>query len=361
MEKNKGLSPDNNAVRKIVFPVKLGIEPMQRLLIADFADDVEYEALEPQLFNDSINGKGLRVLRYRKDKKVDVYWQPGVFVDINTFNIGAGIGDFEEVEMSASCFEVDEYGINLHLAFNDKQNRTVEMRIKENTPNNRRIRFLAPVGNDIEKPKQFFLAYMLDFDFVKKRGTSFSASIGDRHLKPASFPLLRNFKKVFFARYSLRPSVGVMNPPMSIPLIFESQFPAIKYVEGMNVSINKNGNIESINREYENINYEIKFFPAFPNMLDLQDNQPVKGKWEFKIAQDLITSGTFSLNNYNGVVSAEIDVTGLWKPVGLPFSLNLFTKIAGFFRKWPATYKWIATVDFNDSFKMSSSWIRKEK
>ena len=358
MKYKRNVPYDSSIKTKIIFPLKLGVEPMQRLLIANFTDD-EYEALEPQMFNDSINGKGLRVLRYRKDRKVDVYWQPGVFVDPNTFNIGAGIGDFEKVKIDPACFEVDDRGINIHLAFIDKQKRKVEMRIRENTFNNKRMRFLAPVGNDIEKPKQFFLAYMLGFDFVKKKGTFFSASIGDRSLKPSPFPLLRNFKKVFFARYSIQPSVGVINPPMSMPLIFESNVPSITVVDDINISINKNGNIETINREYESIKYEIHFFPEFPNLTCIQDNKPVKGKWEFHIAQDLITSGNFFLNKQAGVVSVEIDVTGSWKPVNLPLSLKVFTMVLRFFRNWPATYRWIGEVDFNNDLKMSGSWIRK--
>ncbi|MBN1198618.1 MAG: hypothetical protein JXA23_04630, partial [Bacteroidales bacterium] len=61
-----------------LFPLRLSREPLKRLLVATIKDDPEYEAIEPQLFDNSIPGQGLRVLMYRKDKKVDVYWQPGV-------------------------------------------------------------------------------------------------------------------------------------------------------------------------------------------------------------------------------------------------------------------------------------------
>jgi hypothetical protein len=53
------------------------VAPMEKLLVATFRGDPEFEAIEPQVFNDPVNGTGMRVLRYRKDGTVDVYWQPG--------------------------------------------------------------------------------------------------------------------------------------------------------------------------------------------------------------------------------------------------------------------------------------------
>jgi len=84
------------SLRQIMLPIRLGIDPMERLLVASFKGDPEFEGLEPQVFDDPVNGKGMRVLRYRKLGKVDVYWQHGVHVDRSTFTVGSGIGDFAE-------------------------------------------------------------------------------------------------------------------------------------------------------------------------------------------------------------------------------------------------------------------------
>ena len=70
------MTTDNRSLRRIVLPIRLGIDPMERLLVASFKGDPEFEGFEPQVFDDLINGKGMRVLRYRKDGKIDVYWQP---------------------------------------------------------------------------------------------------------------------------------------------------------------------------------------------------------------------------------------------------------------------------------------------
>lgn len=108
---------DTPSQRRIILPIRLGIDPMERLLVADFKGDPEFQGIEQQVFDDPINGKGMRVLRYRKDGKVDVYWQPGVRVDKNTFTVGSGIGDFGEVKIKPARLEITGHYVNLHMAF----------------------------------------------------------------------------------------------------------------------------------------------------------------------------------------------------------------------------------------------------
>ncbi|NJD78907.1 MAG: hypothetical protein FIB08_17745 [Candidatus Methanoperedens sp.] len=69
------IATDSLSWRHLVLPIRVGIEPMERLLVTSFKNDPEFEGLEPQVFDDPINGKGMRVLRYRKDGMVDVYLQ----------------------------------------------------------------------------------------------------------------------------------------------------------------------------------------------------------------------------------------------------------------------------------------------
>lgn len=113
-------------LRRIILPIRVGIDPMERLLVASFKGDPEFEGLEPQVFDDPINGRGMRVLRYRKDGKVDVYWQPGVYVDRRIFAVGKGIGDFAETTMEPAHLKITELGVDLHVAFTDAQGRLHE-------------------------------------------------------------------------------------------------------------------------------------------------------------------------------------------------------------------------------------------
>lgn len=345
---------------KIVLPIQLAVDPMERLIVVSFKGDSEFEMFEPQMFYDPINGKGLRIIRYRKDKRVDVYWQPGVFVDRNSFNLGAGLGDFAETEMSPSCFEFTGFGVNVEIAFTDIQGRKVELFIRENSSNINRSPFLAPVGKDIDDPKQFFLAYMHGFDFVKKTGTFFHAEIGGRLLVPSSFPIIRNFKRVFFIRYSTHPVTGIMNPPMVKPIEFDLDSPGCKSTNGMNVYVNESNRVEKMCAGDGIERVEMRFSPAFPSLLDLCNDEIVSGHWTFSISDDSITGGKYCLLRKGEKVKVEFDVTQHWKPSKLPFGFKMLTIIIRSFCKWPSTYTWKGTVMLGDELSLEGEWKRKK-
>ncbi len=48
-------------VRRMRFslPIRVGLDSMEGLLIATFDGDPEFESIEPQVFDDPINGKGM--------------------------------------------------------------------------------------------------------------------------------------------------------------------------------------------------------------------------------------------------------------------------------------------------------------
>jgi hypothetical protein len=165
------MTTGNLSLRRMVLPIRLGIDPMEGLLVANFEGDPEFEGLDPQVFDDPINGRGMRVLRYREDEKVDVYWQPGVHVDRSPFAVGKGIGDFMETTMEPVHLKITERGVDLHVAFTDAQGRKVELRVHEDSSGKQGFPLLAPVGADIDKPTQLFLVYMPDIDFVRRTGS----------------------------------------------------------------------------------------------------------------------------------------------------------------------------------------------
>jgi hypothetical protein len=89
---------------RLLLPIRLGMDPMERLLVASLKGDPEFEALEPQVFDDERNGHGMRMLRYRHDGRVDIYFQPGVHVDLVRYTIGTGVGDFTETTIDPCRF-----------------------------------------------------------------------------------------------------------------------------------------------------------------------------------------------------------------------------------------------------------------
>ncbi len=353
------MTTGNQSVRRMVLPIRLGIDPMERLLVASFKGDPEFEGLEPQVFDDPINGKGMRVLRYRKDGKVDVYWQPGVRVDRNTFAVGAGIGDFAETTIEPAHFEITKSSLDLHVAFTDAQGRKVELRVHEDAPGKNGFPLLAPMGADVEKPPKLMLVYMPSIDLVRRSGSLVEGRIGDHTLRPASLPVLLNWHRVWFVRYVPMPIIGTLNPPMSQPVVVELPAPGSAEFEGMTVVVDGDGSVTWISAGHEPRKVEVGFFPGFPNLLEIPDHSSAAGRWTIHIARVKITGGLYSASREGDRVAVELDVTEPWKPSGLPLSMELFTRIVPMFRTWPATYRWQGVVELGAKTIMSGAWERK--
>jgi len=342
---------------QFVFPFLLGIEPIKRLLVISFEDDSEYEMIEPQFFNDSFFGKGLRILMYRRDKKIDVYTQPGVYFDSTTFAIGKGLGYANETLMSPDLFEISKTGVDVDIAFTDYKGRRIELFIKENSKIHDPLPFLAPVGNDIDKPSKLLLAYMQEFDFVKREGTIIRAQIGDRKLLPSNFAVKRNGQKTYFARYASKLTIGEINPPTDTLFVFENS--QGNFRDGIhNFCLNQEQMLTNYWIDYGSDRVELKFEKGFPNLISLPQNQQVRGTWNYVVSGTIITGGDYLLLRKGDFVSIEMDVTRKWEPKDLPLSLRAFTYFVRSFRVWPTTYKWTGRANLIDK-SIQGKWQRK--
>jgi hypothetical protein len=346
--------------RQVILPIRVGLDPMEKLLIATIKDDPEFEGIEPQVFDDAINGKGMRVLRYRKNGKVDVYWQPGVHVDSSTFTVGAGLGDFAETPIEPARFEITEQGVDLHLAFTDAQGRNNELQIRE-AAGERGFPLLAPVGADVEKPTRLFLVYMPDIKLVRFTGSLFEGHIGDRPLHSASFPIPLHGHRWRFIRYVAGPVIGTLNPPTHQPLVVEVAVPGNAEVDGMSAAVDAHGSVARLTTGQEANCVEVEFLPSFPSLVDLPNGGSASGRWSIQITGVHITGGTYGLSREGLRAALELDVTEHWRPIGLPLSMELFTRVVGMFRTWPATYRWRGTVKLGAKPAMSGAWERTGK
>ncbi len=302
---------------------------------------------------------GGSVLRYRKDGRVDVYWQPGVRVDRGTFTIGKGIGDFAEVKIEPAHLKITERGVDLHVAFTDAQGRQVELSVREDFHGKQGFPLLAPVGADVEKPLKFFLVYMPGIDLVRRTGSLVEGRIGDRILHPASIPILLRWHRVWFIRYAAMPVIGTLNPPMSKPLIVDVPLQGSAEVEGMTVVVDGDGSVARISAGKEPRQVQVDFTPAFPNLPDIPEGGSASGRWSIRIAGVLITGGSYSASSKGDHAAIELDVTEQWKPSGLPLCMELFTRVVRMFRTWPTSYRWRGFVDFGEASVMSGAWERK--
>lgn len=344
--------------KPFLFPFYIDLDPMERLMVASIKNDPEFTMIEPQYFCDQINGRGLRVLLYRRDGKVDVYWQKGVIVNRDTITIGSGINFFQEVEMDPSEFNITDTGVKCHLKFKDSVGKRVELKVFENAQGIKPFSFLAPVGKDILDPKRLFLAHMLSFDFVRKKETIFTGQIGDRPIQPESFPLLRGNKKVLFTRYSAQPVVGVLNPDNFKPLIFTAK-PGSKFSMGhMQVITDEHNRVVKAGVYEKKKTAELVFPDGFPDLAGLTEKDAKIGNWQYHICGEQITGGTYSLLRSGAKVDVKLDVTHNWKPEAMPLSFRIFTKVVKSFRTWPTTYMWQGRADLENE-SMTGGWSRK--
>ncbi len=215
---------------------------------------------------------------------------------------------------------------------------------------------MAPVGNDVERPTKLFLVLLQEFNFVKREGTDIKITIGDRKLSPARFPINREGKKVYFARYASKLAIGEINSAPHDLLVFEQTEGAFN--QGIhNVVIDQSKKISEYWIEYSNEKIKLSFVEGFPNPMTLANNKKVKVHWHYDVSGTIITGGTYSLFRSNDLVKTEINVTKKWKPQNLPFNLRAFVFFVRSFRTWPTTYKWEGHINLKN-LSLQGQWQR---
>jgi len=347
--------------RKLMFPFRLATDYMEKLLVADIKGDPEFSALEPQTFDDPINGKGMRVIRYRRDGTVDVYWQPGVRFNRSTFEIAKGTADLAETEITPTRFEITDRGLDLDVSFTDLQGRVNTLTIREDTPGKKSFPLLAPISSNIEHPIQFNVVYLPEIDFVRRAGTVVSGQIGERVIQAATIPLLINGRRIWLMRYADKPAIGIFNPPMDSPTQTELDGAGEVEVDGMSLTIEADGSLARMTVGQAPKQTELDFTPAFPNLLDFAEGKSARGRWNLHTASARITAGAYSAANQGGSITVELDGLENWKPENLPFSVWLLTTVVRMFRTWPGTYRWRGVVKVGESPSMTGKWERVKR
>ena len=346
---------------QFILPFKVMMEPMKSLLLATFKSDLEFETLEPQVCDDPMNGKGMRFLRYRRDGRVDVYWQPGVRVDRETFEIGTGVGDYVETTIEPARLEIGERGVDCDVAFTDAQGRRVILRVSEDVSGKRPFPLLAPVGADIPNPLMLLMVYMPRFDFVSRAGIV-EGRIGERALQPDSIPLALQGRRVWLTRYAAHPiTVGLINPPMREPVQVEIPAPGSVETNGVTLETDEQGQLIHLSAGIPPQQVILLFSPGLVGLSQLPDGGVALGRWSASLADASITGGSYRLARVENRVEVELDVTEHWKPQNLPLGMNILTRLMRMFRAWPASYRWLGTVDLGDSPRLLGAWQRKKR
>lgn len=358
---------------KILFPFSIEIDPMEKLLLINFEKDPDstYVAFEPQVFNDEINGKGHLVIGWRMDKKIDVYYEKSLNLDSSKYSIaGAGLNRMIPVDMDIASYEVNDFGVQAHYNFKDISGRNVEIVIKENNPKERRpFGLLAPMGDAATNPTSMPLVLLHDFYFARKKQTEILVSINKRSHTLDELPILMDFQKMTFARYSPQPLIATLNPDHQGELetldlevgqtsyenrekIFEiewsNQTPSIK-------SMSVKNNIHLLT---------MSFAPSFPDLNTLPANTSLSGNFKISGHESVGSiSGEYHIHSDKESITLSAIPTKGWKPKTTKFSTWFLFTVAKVFKKWPTTYRWDAEIKKNEEgrWQMKSKWIRMGK
>ena len=358
---------------RVVFPISIEIDPMEKLLLVNFEKnpDSVYVGFEPQVFNDGINGTGHLVIGWRKDKRIDVYHEKTLNLDASKYNIaGGGLNMMVAVDMGKAVYEVNDFGVQAHYAFNDMLGREIEIVIRENNPRKREpFGLLAPMGDAATNPESLPLVILHDFYFVRKNHTDIRVEINKKSHVPDELPIRMDREKMTFVRYSTKPLIATLNPahdgvlePFEL-MIGQRTFENGDYIYEVDWS-NRYPAISTIGVKNDIHLLTMSFKPAFPCLDAFPENSALKGRFIISGHESVgKISGEYHIQSDNESVAIRMVPGRGWKPKATKFSTRFLFTVAKVFKKWPTTYQWDADLhkDQEGVWHMQSHWIRTGK
>lgn len=344
----------------LYLPFSFQIDPMERLLLVNFEKDPDslYIGLEPQYFSDGINGKGLLVIAWRKDMKIDVYHEASLSPDPLKFDIaGNGLGSMHQVDFKRKEFEILEKGVKADIEFKDKDGREIEIFISESHPKIRKpFGLLAPMGEAATKPSAMPLVLLHDFYFVRRKHSEFYVKINRIEHTLDKLPIPMDGTWMLFARYSPDPFIVTFNP---------NQADLIEPVNpnGNGTVWEENGNameLKQLRKTGDGHQIQLTFAPAFPQFNLLKEGALVNGDFEIQSSESTgKITGSYQVSRSDGKVQIQLRPDGGWHPKADKLSLKFLFTVAKTFKNWPKSYEWSAALtEETGNWYMESQWKR---
>ena len=354
----------------LINPFVINVAPMERLLLVNIEKDPDtvYIGFEPQVFNDSIHGKGHLIIAWRQDGKVDVYHEGSLTLQREGYDIvGKGLENMVETDFSHAAYEVEESGVQANYQFDDCYGRRVSIYINENNPKKRKpFGLLAPMGDAAENPSALPLILLHDFYFVRKKATELVISIDNKLHQPDGLPMPMDGVNMFFSRYSPCPLIARFNPAFDGKLVPLHLSPGQERVTCSEYDIdiqweNQQAGIKRIIRKNGIHPLTLDFPDTFPNIHTLKSTRPYEGS--FIISGDPTTGsikGHYTLEKKEDATNITLIPSGGWIPKPTKLSLRFLYTAAKIFKHWPKTYQWSASIFHHKDtdFSMNSSWER---
>jgi hypothetical protein len=348
-------------------PFNLSTGKVERLFLAEWAHGQKYTGLEVQYLDNPENGRGVLVILASVDGKANVYFEPTLNMDPESYAIAGGLRDFAQVAFERAHFEIGPYGADVDVAFHDVDGSMVSIRAKEGGPKPPAdFSLLAPMGVAIQKPEWMPLFLLSNFGFVRQRNTDLRISFGKESVKVTRLPFPIGGQRVFYARYCADPFIIFWNKQYEG--VLEPLFPkraAIFAYGGLEYElVERHSHYEITAVSVSNPRHaaRIGFDPPFPDAAGLADGAHVDGS--FTITGDLLhgrVDGIYSTMRHGNEVRLRLHPAGGWTPADQGFMLRLIFNLGKPFRNWPKTYEWNAVLTLDDdAVHMQSGWRRIE-
>jgi hypothetical protein len=350
----------NQGDEVLINPFEFKIDPMERLLLVNFEKDLDdtYKGFEPQYFDDQVNGKGLLVIAWRLDMKVDLYHEKGLKLDPSKYDIaGNGLGTMKPVEFGKNKFHINAAGVQADIEFYDLQNRKIEIKVAENHDKARKpFGLLAPMGDAASHPSALPLVYLHDFYFVRRKKTEACLKINGKEHKIDRFPVPLDGTWMYFMRYSPDTFIVTLNPSKSGELLEHKESET-----GLNLVQNGRAKeIKSMTGKSGKHQITLSFDPPFPQFNLLKDNVQLEG--EFMIMAHISTgkiTGRYKVKRKNAHVEIEMQPSGGWQPNEKKPVIRLLYTVVKIFKHWPKTYLWSAILKPKGTmWQIDSKWER---
>ena len=357
--------------KALIQPFNVDIDPMKRLLLINFENDKDeiYRGFEPQYFDDKKNGIGYLIIAWRVDGFVDLYYEAGLKINPNKYNIaGKGIANSKLICNDANFFYVNNFGVRAQFVFYDLYNRKINLLVKESHPATRKpFGLLAPMGSVAEKPDAMPLILLEDFYFVRKNHSEILIEIAGKKHKADELPMPMDATKMTMIRYSDRPLIAMLNPATkhgNVKLYDISQYQPKKVDGAQEIQLTWNEGkacISSICYNNDIHPLRMAFYPAFTDIACMQNGEKQVGRFSLSAHKSVgVVQGIYTVSKTNDTVNISIIGDGGWKPHVTKLSTWMVFRGVKTFREWPRTYRWDAEIKLtnNQALTMQSKWTR---
>jgi hypothetical protein len=334
----------------LVCPFSLRVDERAGMLNFELADHEVYDGGELQWFDDEIHGTGmLAFLSRRTSGRIDYYVQSGLRVDQSGYQIGRGIGSWNEIDFPVARLVVADDGVDAEVRFSDVDGRLVEVRVDDRDQRPRRpAGLLAPVSAGVVRPVSLLLVWMPRFDLVRTTGSSPLVRIDGMHVPTGRLPGMRLHRR-HLIKYAA--------PVVTVELNPTHDDPGSVLVDDHRV-VGDQAEVREVVAEHAGHQARLLLDPAMPELSRLVDGAGASGRWHIEIDRIRLTGGRWSVSRIGDDVRVEMDVDERWRPGRLPWLMRLVTTVVPVFRRWPTTYRWRADLSLGVHPTVTGRWER---